>query len=109
MHGMNQAETSNQQPYVNIEHALVALSAIGTILILTWLIKYSAYGFDFTDEAFYLVWISNPFIYGSSLTQFGFVYHPLYLLLNGDISALRQANILITFGLAWSLAFIFLN
>jgi len=88
---------------------MVILSAIGTLLILGWLLKYSVYGFEFTDESFYLVWISNPFVYDVSLTQFGFIYHPLYLLLGGDIAALRQANILITFGLAWSLVHTFLS
>ena len=58
---------------------------------------------DFTDEGFYLNWISDPFIYPVSHTQFGFVYHPVYELLNGNILALRQANILIIFGLAWVL------
>jgi hypothetical protein len=87
------------------QYLLTALAAVGTVLILGWVLKYSAYGIDFTDESFYLIWISNPFIYDASLTQFGFVYHPLYSLLGGDIAALRQANILITFGLAWSLTY----
>ena len=89
--------------------AMVALCAVGTILLLGWLLMYSIYGIDFTDESFYLVWIANPFQYDGSLTQFGFVYHPLYKLLSGDIATLRQANILITFGLAWSLTYFFLN
>ncbi|WP_312703803.1 hypothetical protein [Stutzerimonas nitrititolerans] len=91
------------------QYLLTALTAVGTLLILGWLLKYSAYGIDFTDESFYLVWISNPFIYAGSITQFGFIYHPLYVLLDGDIAALRQANILITFGLAWALVYFFLG
>jgi hypothetical protein len=90
-------------------HVMIALSAVATLLVLSWLLKYSSYGIDFTDESYYLVWISSPFIYDVSLTQFGFVYHPLYILLGGDIAALRQANILITFGLAWGLAYAFLT
>ena len=77
-------------------------------MVLGWLLKYSSYGIDFTDEGNSLVWISNPFAYDVSVTQFGFVYHPLYRLLGGNIVALRQANILITFGLAWSLTYVFL-
>lgn len=88
---------------------MVALSALGTLLILGWILRYSSYGIDFTDESFYLVWISNPFIYDFSTTQFGFIYHPIHRLLHGDIGALRQANILITFGLAWCLAYGFLT
>lgn len=91
-----------------MQNGLAALCAVGTVLLIWWLLKYSAYGIDFTDESFYLVWIANPFIYDGSITQFGFVYHPLYRLLGGDIAALRQANILITFALAWGLAYSFL-
>jgi hypothetical protein len=78
-------------------------------MLLGWLLKFSAYGIDFTDESFYLVWISTPYLYSASTTQFGFVYHPLYQLLGGDITALRQVNILFTFALAWGLSQTFLN
>jgi hypothetical protein len=90
------------------QYVMVALTAVGILLILSWLLKYSAYGIDFTDESFYLVWISSPFVYDVSVFLFGFIYHPLYILLSGDIAALRQANILITFVLAWGLAYLFL-
>lgn len=87
---------------------LLGLCAAGTILLVRWLVKYSAYGIDFTDEGFYLVWMANPFLYDFSINQFGFIYHPLYSLLSGNIAALRQANILITFALAWVLMYQFL-
>lgn len=90
------------------ERAIPAVSAICTVLMLGWVLWYCRYGFDFTDEGFYLVWISNPFKYSVSVTEFGFIYHPLYVLLDGNIAALRQANILITFFLAWALGNIFL-
>lgn len=84
-------------------------SAFVTTLILAWVLWYCSYGIDFTDESFYLVWMANPFNYGESVTQFGFVYHLLYELLHGDIVALRRVNILITFGLAWVLCAVFLK
>ena len=87
---------------------LMLLVGGGSFMLLGLLLKYSVYGIDFTDESFYLVWLSNPFIYAGSVTQFGFIYYPLYSLLNGDIAALRCANILITFVLAWCLAYFFL-
>ena len=103
---------TDKQEYVakkaTIENFLSALCAVGTFLIISWLIRYSAYGIDFTDESYYLVWMANPFIYDGSASQFGFIYHPLYWLLGGDIAALRQANVLITFALAWSLSYSFL-
>ena len=86
-----------------------SVSILGVIIILFWVLWFSQYGFEFTDEGYYLAWISNPFIYSTSITQFGFIYHPLYNLLNGDISGLRQANIVITYTLAWILCYLYLK
>lgn len=83
---------------------LTIFSGFASAIILTWLLWYSNYGFDFTDESFYLNWISNPSLYSVSLTQFGFFYHPLFELVGYDITCLRQINILATFCLAWILA-----
>jgi hypothetical protein len=91
------------------ERVLLTFSMIGTVSALAWVLWFSRYGLDFTDESFYLVWMSNPFNYSVSATQFGFIYHPLYELLGGNIAALRQANMLITFGLAWVLCNLFLK
>lgn len=99
---------SQHTTVVRLHKLMLMLCAVGTTLLIWPLLKYSAYGIDLTDESFYLVWIANPFIYDGSITQFGFVYHPLYKLLKGDIAALRQANILITFVLAWGLTYSFL-
>lgn len=95
--------------HVLFRRTSIVACAIGTLMLLGWLLEFSAYGIDFTDESFYLVWISTPYLYSASTTQFGFVYHPLYQLLGGDITALRQANILITFAFAWGLSQKFLN
>lgn len=78
------------------EKVIMAISFVGTVFMLFFVFLYSRYGFDFTDESYYLSWIANPFDYAASATQFGFIYHPLYVLLDGNIAALRQANILIT-------------
>lgn len=85
------------------EYFLIVFSIIGTIGVLGLLMVYSHYGFDFTDESFYLVWGANPGIYDWSLSQFGFIYHPFYLLFGGDIAQLRQMNVLIIFCLSWLL------
>jgi hypothetical protein len=104
---MSNSEKHQSAPVLPVQKALVAMCALGTFLLIWQLLKYSAYGIDFTDESFYLVWIANPFLYEGSTSQFGFVYHPLYSLLGSDIANLRQANILITFGLAWIFAYVF--
>src|ERR1700694_4958453 len=80
-----------------------------TLLTLGWILGNCTRGFDFTDEGYYLVWMARPFRYDWSPTQFGFIYHPLYNLLGGNIELLRQANVLIIFGLGWLLAHTFLR
>ena len=64
-----------------------------SLIIFLLVFKYSNYGFDFTDEGYYLNWISNPFYYEASATQFGFIYHPLYLFVGEDLVLLRKTNL----------------
>jgi len=82
--------------------ALAVCVAAGASL-LGWVIYRCRSGFDFTDEGLYLNWISSPWSFDASASQFGFVYHPLYRLLGGDVALLRQANALITYALSCSL------
>jgi hypothetical protein len=82
---------------------------LSTIIILYWVFKFSAYGIDFTDEGYYLNWISNPFLYKDSLSKFGYIYHPLYNLVDGDIVWLRRINFLITFILACTLVYLVID
>lgn len=86
-----------------------AFSLLVTACILGWIFWYCRFGFDITDEAFYLNWISHPHNYVASTTQFGFLYHPLYLLVDGNIAILRQANLFITFFLGCSVAWVLLG
>ena len=79
---------------------IACVSIAISITLLGWLLWYCRFGFDFTDEGFYLNWISNPFNYAESSTQFGFIYHPIYLLLDGSIANLRQLNLVFTYCLA---------
>ena len=81
------------------------LVAIASILILVWILNYSRYGIDFTDESFYLVWAASPFSYDASVSQFGFILHPFYLLFDGNIAHFRQANVVVTYALACFLSF----
>ncbi|MDP8566376.1 hypothetical protein [Methylophilus aquaticus] len=61
-------------------------------------------GVDLTDEGYYLNWISNPWLYKYYASQFGYIYHPLYQVLGGNVVYLRQANMLISLFLAMALA-----
>jgi hypothetical protein len=79
---------------------LRTLIAAVTITTLASLLYLCGAGLDFTDEGFYLNTISQPWSQTYSHLQFGWVYHPLYVALNGSVAALRQANLL----LIWLLA-----
>ncbi|WP_449394795.1 hypothetical protein [Devosia riboflavina] len=83
--------------------AFVGLLSFATCLFV-W--HYSGYGFDFTDEGFYLFWLAEPEAYRIHIpvSFFGFVYHPLYQMLHGDVVWLRRANVLITLVGAWVLS-----
>ncbi|MDF3850052.1 hypothetical protein [Achromobacter denitrificans] len=67
---------------------------------LYWFWTLSGRGVEFSDEAFYLLWMRDPWQYHASATQFGFVYHPLYVFLSGDVTLLRWFTYLVTYALA---------
>lgn len=90
------ASRTTDRTQAQVEWLLAAVTFAGALGILGWLLWYGRYGFDFTDEGFYLNWMRRPFNYAASTTQFGFVYHPLYLLVGKSIVGLRQANIALT-------------
>lgn len=74
------------------------LTILGISLILFFLIlNYCRFGFDFTDEGYYMNYIKNPYLYKYTTSQFGYIYHPIYVLLNKDIVLLRQFNIIFTY------------
>ncbi len=96
--------------YVTLSgYCLAALSALGALSVLIWFMVYSRYGLDFTDEGYYLAWLAAPGLYDWSLSQFGFIYQPLYFLLGGDIPLLRMLNVLVIFALSWYLVDIILR
>ncbi|MDB6097047.1 MAG: hypothetical protein JWM09_1325 [Francisellaceae bacterium] len=98
-----------KKSFLKIENWIIFCSAIVIAKLIFFLCGKSHYGLDLTDESFYLNWISNPWIYSSSITQFGYVYNLFFHYLPKHIIPLRQANILITFTLSWFLCFSLLN
>jgi hypothetical protein len=86
------------------EWAALAVTVLASMALLCGVLIRCRSGFDFTDEGYYLNWISDPWRYQSSASQFGFVYHPIYLLAAGDVALLRQCNLLILFILAFVLS-----
>lgn len=77
-----------------------------TLAAMVYVLSFVGYGLDLTDESAYLNWISNPWLYPLSATQYGFFYHPLFRLVGGDIALLRGVNLLLTVGLASLLGFV---
>lgn len=86
------------------EAAAIGLLAIASVAFLFRLLAIANRGIDFTDEGYYLAWISNPWVFKGEVTQFGYIYHPIYRLVKGDITLLRQLNILAIFLLSGVLA-----
>lgn len=66
-------------------------------------------GIDLTDEGYYLNWISNPWLYQYYVSQFGYIYHPIYLFLGHDLVLLRVFNALLTYWLGFALTFLLIN
>ena len=82
---------------------------LGVLASIALLLKYHGHGFDFTDEGYYLAWISNPFLYDYSISQFGFIYYPIFKLVDLDIAKFRLINIAITYSLASAVFFLAMN
>lgn len=83
--------------------AVLMLGGLMSLMLLALLVSSASRGYDFTDEGFYLLWLSNPSGFDASVTQFGFIYHGLYLALDGDVATLRRVNVLLTWGLSFGL------
>lgn len=71
-----------------------------TVLILVWVLRKANYGFDLSDESFYMVRIERPLEYPISATQFGSVLAVPFAWLGSDLTAFRQFNIVTTYGLS---------
>lgn len=89
---------------VLVDRSLLALSSVTTAILFAWLLYYSRYGFNLSDESFHLRSIASPFAYPINIppSLFGFVYHWPYQWTGGDIAVLRMANVSLTMALGWS-------
>jgi hypothetical protein len=69
----------------------VAAAAVAAWSIVAWGLWR---GIDLTDEGYYLNSISLPFLYKATYSQFGFILHPIYVLVGGNLIPLRSAGLL---------------
>jgi hypothetical protein len=88
-----------------LEWLVLAACVASSAVTVVWVLAHCWTGFDFSDEGSYLQWISHPWLYKASVTEYGFIYHPLYLLTRGDVGSLRAASILITLFLGFLLSY----
>lgn len=71
----------------------LAAGVLAALAVLGWAARR---GLDRTDEGYYLLSIARPRDVTADLLSFGHVYHPLSVLLSGNVTALRWAGILLT-------------
>jgi hypothetical protein len=103
------AEPGSAAPFSPLLRLPMALLALASLLLVAWVGWSCRYGVEFTDEGVYLNAIAHPQRFSATVTQYGFVYHPFYRLVGGDVVLLRQGNLLITQALAWLLFLLLLR
>jgi hypothetical protein len=109
-----QAQTTELQTSLQSESAFTKLNPFSIIIsvfssiiafgYLAALLKYFNYGFDFTDEAVYLLLMERPEEYTTFHILSGFIYQPLYNLTNGNVFHLRVINFLFLLAIAYNLS-----
>ncbi|MET3361451.1 hypothetical protein [Bradyrhizobium ottawaense] len=82
--------------------AAVAVLAFAVVLASNLILKMDR-GFDFTDEAFYLMLAQRPAEYDLVLGLFSYAIRPLYLLAGESVSAFNRLGAVILAGLGVSL------
>lgn len=85
--------TGNRATPLPLLGALLALLFCGGLLVYG-----SGRGVDLTDEIFYLVWARDPEAYALLYQPFGYLLHPLYALLGGDVQRYRLVGFAVTAG-----------
>lgn len=88
--------------------AAVVLVALAVVLASSLILKMDR-GFDFTDEAFYLMLAQRPTEYELAFGLFSYAIHPLYLLAGESVSAFNRIGAVILAGLGVSLGWAILT
>ena len=89
--------------------AVLPTAVVLSLSVCAGLLVYgSGRGFDLTDEIFYLVWTRDPNAYWLIYQPFGYLLHPLFKAVGGDLQSYRLAGFAITAAagavLGWSLS-----
>lgn len=73
-----------------------------SLFAVFWTISWMDRGFDFTDEAFYLMWAQEPARFKIAYGLFGYGLHPLFELVGGSVAGLRRLAALVAAALGVS-------
>jgi hypothetical protein len=72
---------------------LLMFSILINLIIMYFTLRFCNYGFDLSDESFYLLNIQNPRNYSVTSSQFGFFYNLFFYFFIDSIFLLRICNI----------------
>ena len=75
--------------------ALFTAVALSLAICAGLLVYGSGRGFDLTDEVFYLIWTRDPHAYALTYQPFGYLLHPLFRWVGGDLQAWRLTGLAI--------------
>ncbi len=79
---------------------VILIGFLVQLIFMVGILRLCFSGLDFTDEGKYLIDSFAPSQSTDLVTHYGYVYHPIFRLLDFNIPAFRVANLLITFILA---------
>lgn len=91
---MTSLETAKSRQSSDRIAAILTLFAVATAVAAA--VYFARTGFDITDEGYYLASISDPEHYVASLSFFGEMYHPAFVMLRGNIVALRVLSLAVS-------------
>lgn len=80
--------------------------AVSGLAIVVWVLWWMPFGFDLTDESYYLLWIKQPDLYEFSTSAFGYVYNPVFELLGQNLALFQRLTFLTILTLATATAYL---
>lgn len=91
-----------------LDRTLLVLSPATAAILFGWVLYYSNYGLNPSDEGFWLNSMANPFAYLIRIPPnfYDFIYHWPYQWAGGDIAVLRMVNVTLTMTLGWIVSFL---
>jgi hypothetical protein len=89
-----------------VAHSVTLVAILVTIGVASWT---ATRGLDRTDEGLYLNSIAHPTDDRSTILLFGYAYHPLFVLVGGNIALLRWASIVLSIGVVAAFAWVALG